>query len=274
MSALYDRLSHDLRELTLPTLGFDGAAIEQGSPEWHRMRLGVISASRASDLISIGAMAPFPEGLEIVKDGKQSTVTLGGETFVGTKAECVSWVRHKLPPLPGTARNTYMLELIAEVATGQTKEQGRFKPTEWGHEYEPIARDIFGFHTGIQVKTLPFVYGDTSMRYGCSPDGIAGEAGAEIKCPWTSEVYLNFVLNGEIKPEYVDQCQFSMFVTNASHWYFSNYDPRMRSRSFHSVIIERDESKMKTYADAVGQMAYDIDKHLKTLDINFGDQWK
>lgn len=273
MSLHQDLLSR-LTKVTTERMGFDGALVEQQTPEWFAMRLGVITASRAKDLIATGGLAPFPEDVEIVKDGRQNTAVFAGKTYTGTKAEIVSAIRHALPPLPSDARNTYMLELIAEIATGQHKDHGTFKQTEWGNEYEEMARQIFAFHTGIPVLEIPFVYGDDTLRYGCSPDGIADDtSGIEIKCPFTTPIYLEFLLHGEIKPEYREQTQFQMFSTGAELWHFANYDPRMRVRSFHDVIIERDEARMKTFEDAVGQMVYDMDRALSTLDLRYGDQW-
>jgi hypothetical protein len=270
----YDKLIRQQSELSLSNLGFDTTKIEQGSPEWHTSRLGVMTASRAKDIIAVGGLAPFPEDVEIIKDGRQNTVTFDGKSFTGTKAECVSFVRNCLPRLPSDARNDYLLELVAEVATGQPKEQGEFKQTQWGHEHENSARQILAFHIGVQIMEAPFIYADDSMRYGCSPDGIADDhIGVELKCPWTTKVYLDFLLNGEIKPEYLEQCQFSMFVTGLPYWHFGNYDPRMKVNPCHAVTIERDESKMATFRDAVGQMAYDIDCMLSKLGLQFGDQW-
>lgn len=271
---LHQTLLDRLTAQTLPVFGFDGAFVQQGTPEWHRMRTGVITASRAKDLVATGGLAPFPDDVEIIKDGRQNTVTFGGKTFTGTKAECVSFVRHALPPLPSDARNTYMLELIAEIATGQPKEVGRFKTTEWGINFEDIARQMVAFHLGQDIHQVPFVYGDESMRYGCSPDGIADDSGVEIKVPWCSDIYLDFVLNGKIKPEYVEQVQFCMYVTNCDHWTFANYDPRMRTKSIHAVSIERSDIHAARFTDAIGQMSYDIDKYLSILGIEFGEQWK
>jgi len=270
----YERMIAEQSALSLSRLGFDSTKVNQGSPEWHTSRLGVITASRAKDLIATGFAAPLPDDVEIIKSGRVNTVAFCGESFSGTKAECIKFVRGKIPPLPSLTRNAYLLELIAEVATCQAKEQGDFKQTQWGHEYENHARQIFAFHVGLPVQESPFIYGNESMRYGASPDGIADDqSGIEIKCPWTTPVYLDFLLNGEIKQDYIDQVQFSMFVTGLPYWHFANYDPRMKVRSFHAVTIERDEEKMKTFADAVGQMTHDMDKALESIGLEFGDQW-
>lgn len=270
-----NRYFEQLSRLTMDRMGFDGAKVEQGSPEWGLMRLGVITASRASDLIAVGRPAPMPDSVEILTEGRgKNTVTFGGKTCTGTKAECVEFVRSQLPPLPSAARTEYLLELVAEVATGQAAENGSFKQTQWGHEHEASAREIFAFHVGVPIVQIPFLYGDATMRYGCSPDGLNDErSGTEIKCPWTTKVFLDFLLNGEIKSEYLDQVQFSMFVTGMPFWHFANFDPRMRKNGFHAVTIERDEAKMATFKDAVGQMTYDMDRALERLDMKFGDQW-
>lgn len=270
----YEKMMAEQSALSMSRLGFDTTKIEQGSDQWRQMRLGVITASRASDLIAKGSLSPFPAGLEITKIGRDNIVVFNGKEFTGTKADCTAWVREQLPRVPAMARNNYLLELIAEVATGQAKEQGQFKQTEWGHEYENHARQIFAFHVGVPCQEVTFIYADESMRYGCSPDGIADDqSGCEVKCPWTTQVYLDFLLNGEIKPEYIDQVQFSMFVTGLPFWNFANYDPRMRVSSFHAVTIERDEAKMRQFEDAVGEMTHDMDRALDRLGMRFGDQW-
>ncbi|MBW7567822.1 YqaJ viral recombinase family protein [Chromobacterium subtsugae] len=227
------QLRSDLTRLTLRHMGFDGAAVTQGSDSWETMRLGVITASRAKDLIAKGRSA--------------NSI--------------------------GEARNTYLMELIAEVATGQQKRSGG-KASAWGHEHEESCVGLYGFDAGVEVETIPFVYGDDSMRYGASPDGLIGDAlGIEAKNPFNTAVYLKFVLNGEIKPEYIEQVQFSMFVTGREQWVFANHDPDVRNYILHSITIDRDEAKMKTFADAIGQFSHDMDRALEKLGYKFGDQW-
>lgn len=228
------QLRHDLSRLTRARMGFDGTLVEQGSDEWQSMRLGVVTASRAKELIAKGRSA--------------NSI--------------------------GEARNTYLMELIAEVATGQQKRSGG-RSTAWGHDLEESCIGLYGFDIGEEVETIPFIYGDDTMRYGCSPDGLLGNLyGIEAKCPHNTAVYLKFVLDGEIKPEYIDQVQFSMFVTGRDHWVFANHDPDVKNYILHSITIERDEAKMKTFEDALGQFVFDMDKKLDVLGYKFGDQWE
>lgn len=228
------KFHQQLTALSIARMGFDLAKEEQGSDRWLASRLGVITASRASDLIATGR---------------------GGKGV-------------------GASRTTYLYELVGEVATGMQKDQGKFKQTEYGHMHEDTAREIFAFDMGLPVTTIPIVFGDVAMRYACSPDGLVDEqSGLELKCPFTTEVFLRFLLDGEIKPEYVTQCQFSMFVTGLPYWHFGNYDPRMKKMGFHAVTLERDEALMATFKDAVGQMVFDMDSKLARLGFQFGDQW-
>lgn len=234
MSNPAEKYMQQLSALTLSRMGFDLSLEEQGSEKWIQARLGVISASRASDLIAKD------------RSGKG----------------------------PGKSRRTYLRQLVAEVATGGQKDQGSFKQTEHGHAHEATAREMFAFHVGAPVHQVPFIYGDISMRYGCSPDGIVDEqSGVEIKNPYDTAIFLDFLLDGEIKPEYIEQIQFSMFCTGLPYWHMAMHAPAMRKNSFHAVTLERDESRMTTFKDAVGQMAFDVDSDLARLGFRFGDQW-
>jgi hypothetical protein len=220
------QLKDDLTRLTLGRMGFDGSRVEQGSDNWHAMRFGVITASRAKDLIAKGEM-----------------------------------------------RKTYMAELMAQVEIAEIKDGG-WKQTEWGHEHEGSCVGLLGFELGEAVEQIPFVYADDSMRYGCSPDGLVGDlSGVEAKCPFDPAVFNKFVAWGDIKPEYIAQVQFSMFVTDRETWHFACYHPKVTNYMLHSQLIERDEKMMATFSDAIPAFIHEMDQRLAKLDYTFGDQW-
>lgn len=225
-----------LSTLTRAQFGFDASAIEQGSPEWLMMKAGVISASRAEDLIGRD------------KSGK-------------------NWA---------ASHKNYRRELAAEILTQGDKERTGSRQMDYGHKHEASAREIFALHCDSELVEIPFIYGDMFMRYGCSPDALLTDcsAGLEIKNPWTSTVYLAFRWDNEIKQEYIEQCQFSMFVTGLPIWHFCNYDPRMKVGAFHQVVIERNESRMATFRDAVDQLSFDLDSELAREGKRFGFQWE
>lgn len=239
-----DDLIIDLREKSTEHLGFDLTQYEQGSDEWHKARLGVITASSAHCLLPNSK-------------GKYS------ET-----------------------RRTYMYELIAEIATMQSK-QVKGAPLDWGHKYEPEARRIYSEIAGEPVHEIPFIYSD-DMRCGASPDGLIylkrtwGKLSAiEIKCPYNTEVHLKTVFDAEVKLEYKTQIAFLLWVSGLDRCTFISYDPRI-------IAEEKDKISVMTYTndmyfnssgifeefeEEVPKFIEEMDEKLKKLGIEFGQQW-
>ncbi len=220
--------------LILQKTGIDITNLQQGPKEWRRLRLGVITASNAINVIAAGR---------------------GGK----------GW---------GEKKKTYLLDLVAEVCTGQAKEVSG-KPLEWGKDYEDDARYNFSFISDLRVEEVPFIYKDATLRCGASPDGLCSDgAGLELKCPYNTAIYLDFRLNGEIKPEYVAQCQFSMWVTGRDRWYFANFDPRMRAEGLHYIVLERDPKMIAQFDAEIPEFIDAMDSALLDLGMQFGDQWR
>lgn len=211
--------------------------LEQGSDEWLISRCGVITASRAHD---------------IIKPGRAK----GGYS---------------------EARKTYMLELIAQVATGRLPEQSQFKQAAWGHENEPLAREAYEARDFSCVNTCGLIYKDESMRCGISPDGVLDDRGLEIKNPFTTQVHLETLLNGVIKPEYLTQCQYSMWVTGLERWDFCSYDFRMRGKPENRLVVipqYRDLEIMARFDEEIPMFISEMDDHLGKLGFTYGDQWR
>lgn len=207
--------------------GFNPLDYEQGTKEWHMMRLGVITASKA----------------ECVLAGKKTA-----------------------------KRQTYLNELIAEVATGLAHEV-RAKPLEWGKTHEDSARTSYEFATGIIPHELPFIYKDEELRIGCSPDGYNDLRGSEIKCPYNSAVHIDFLCSDKIKSEYITQVQYSMWVTGLEQWDFACFDPRMNVMPISFKTLDRDEARMKEFSEKVPEFIEDMDKMLEKIGLSFGEHW-
>ena len=222
---------------TNPITGVNVYDLEQGSDEWLISRCGVITASRAHD---------------IIKPGRAK----------GSYSE---------------ARKTYMLELIAQVATGRLPEQSQFKQAAWGHENEPLAREAYEAREFACVNTCGIIYKDESMRCGISPDGIMEDRGLEIKNPFTTQVHLETLLSGVIKPEYLTQCQYSMWVTGLDRWDFCSYDFRMRGKPENRLVVipqYRDLEIMARFDEEIPMFISEMDDHLGKLGFTYGDQWR
>ena len=250
--------------------------IEQGTPDWHRARAGVITASRASEFASEPKLAPMPDSVTYGLSGKLHVYQYNLTRFEGTsKAKVQNELRAALPPVYGDMRQGYMAELVAQIATGLIPEQMSFKQCEWGHDHEDQARAFFELEHGVDVTVPAFIYRDKAKRFGISPDGLitGTKIGLELKCPFTSKVFVEFATCDKIKKEYIEQCQYSMWVTGYEGWYFANYDPRITTKKLHWVLIERDQAFMDKYDEAEKNFIRDMDSMLGKLDLKFGQQW-
>lgn len=228
--------------------GFNPALIDQTSEQWHLLRLGVFTASNAERLIkkkhgSKGHAYGVDFLPATIKDGK---------------------------------RNTYMLELVSEIATALLPDDINAKPLLWGRENEATARAAYEAATFTTFKEIPFIYKDQHMRAGISPDGLNDNeiSGLELKCPWSSKVFIEFMADEVIKPEYRHQSQFSMWVTGREYWDFANFDPRMvNTKKLHYVRIDRCEKAMKIFDEAYADFVTDMDLMLARIGAEYGQQW-
>lgn len=250
--------------------------IEQASDDWFRLKAGVISASRAAEFSSESKLAPMPGDVTYSKDGKEHVFFTGTDMFRGTnKTEVQNEIRSMLPPVYGDMRQGYMAELVGQIATGELPEQMSFKQCDWGNEHEDSARALFELELGLDVEVPAFIYKDDSKRFGISPDGliVGRKVGLELKCPFTTKVFIEFATCDKIKKEYIEQCQYSMWVTGYEAWYFANYDPRIKTKNLHWVLIERDQVFMDKYDEAAKSFTKDMDSMLEKMGLEFGQQW-
>lgn len=254
--------------------------IDQGTTDWLKHRAGVITASKAH-LVIMDLLTPsMPAGVEIesIKRGV-NRIAFGDKTFEGNKADCVSWYRDQLPKAMPDGQSTYMNELIGQVCTGLVPESVSFKQAEWGHMNEELARDAYEARNFTIITQAGLIYKDESLRCAISPDGldIDSKRGLEIKSPFTTQVHIDTLLNGKIKPEYYVQCQYSMWVTGWEEWDFCSYDNRMRGdveNRLHVILVKRDEEFMKKFDERVPAFIKKMDEALEKLGFTFGDQWK
>lgn len=127
----------------------------------------------------------------------------------------------------GAARETYMMELLAERLTGVSQEHYVNDAMLWGIEQEDYARAAYEAMKGEPVLEVGYVPHPTVPRTGASPDGLVGNRGlVEIKCPLT-KTQLFFVLRGAIDPDYETQMAWQLECTGRDWCDFVSYDPRL-----------------------------------------------
>jgi hypothetical protein len=120
---------------------------------------------------------------------------------------------------------------------------------EEGTETEPQAREYYAGLNGVTVEQIGFIQlGDD---IGSSPDGLVGDDGMiEIKCPFPS-THLGYILKGSLPSEYKAQVQGGLWVSGRKWTDFISFDPRVKSRPFWSIRVERDEKYIGELARAV-----------------------
>jgi putative phage-type endonuclease len=190
---------------------------EQGSPEWLSMRLGKVTASRMSDVLS---------------KGRGSS--------------------------PSKVAESYMMELLAERLTGQSKPFFENDAMRWGTETEPQARSMYEVNNDfVSVREVAFV--EHNEFIGISPDGMIGDDGLlEIKCP-TTITQVKRALSDNYAKDYYTQIQCQLWVTERQWCDFVSFDPRIDcAAGYLQQRVQRDEEfiesmKEKTYS-FVGKM--------------------
>lgn len=172
-------------------------------------------------------------------------------------------------------RSTYMASLISQVCSCTAPEEVAFKAMEHGKLYEPAARDALSAALGfVEIKEIPFMYMDESLRVGVSPDGVFSKTITEIKCPHNGENFIKFAAFADNKKEWRWQAQFQLFATQADEHIFCQYDPRMvLCNNLHYSVTEKSEADQATLRDAVPQFIEDMDVALNSLGVKFGDHW-
>jgi putative phage-type endonuclease len=202
---------------------------EQGSEEWHKLKLGVISASNISRALA-----------------KKGTET----------------------------RNSYLMELVGQIATREFEEISA-RSLEWGKENEAAARACYEFESGHKVDQVGFIYGQ-DKRIGVSPDGIMPsiKKGLELKCPITPRVHADFLCNDKIKPEYVYQVQFQLYVSQFETWDFASFHPSFKTNMIKIQTFEPDLKTFERFDNELPEFISDLDAALEKIGIIFGSQWE
>lgn len=207
----------------------------QGSPEWIEERLGHITASRFSDVL--------------------------------TKARSGDGM--------GKTAESYMIDLIGEHFTRTPASELKTYAMEWGNRWEPVAREAYREHTNFDVHQVGFVKHRSERFIGCSPDSLVGESGLiEVKCPLTAANHVRVLLGNKLPDEHIAQVQGNLWITGREWCDFVSYhdrffpelrmvivrverDDQFIGRLFRAVLAFRDEMvcRMEQIIDSVKRKA-------------------
>ena len=154
---------------------------------------------------------------------------------------------------PSKTAESYMMELIAEMLTGESKPFFENDAMRWGTETEPQARSMYEVNNDfVTVREVAFV--EHNEHVGISPDGLVGDDGLlEIKCP-TTTTQIKRALSDDYSADYKAQIQMQLWVTERQWCDFVSFDPRLDCEaSYLQQRVYRDEEyieemKVKVYA--------------------------
>lgn len=213
------------------TLIFDNST--QGTPEWLKARLGVITASKAH------ALFPKTRGRSGYKEARESyMLDLMEEIISGEceelKAEALSWGKAQ----EGPCRKLYEFE------TGNTV-------TEVGLVFKDDTKRVACSPDGLIFDK---------------------NGGVEFKNPLTIKKHLDFVFNSKINPEYFSQVQFSLWVTKADFWDFGSHHPKMPSELIKISRFLPDKEIMSYLDFEVPKFIHEMDLKLKEIGIDFNNK--
>ena len=167
---------------------------------------------------------------------------------------------------PSKTRQSYMMQLAAEILTGQPQDSFTNQYMEWGNECEPQARSMYEFNNNVDVEEVAFIELDENV--GISPDGLVGKDGLlEIKCPKTTTQLERF-LSGEFPSTYKAQVQGQLWVSKREWCDFVSFDPRINGiASYFEIRVDRDEEYIKTLSSEVDKFKNELHELVAKFNV-------
>lgn len=166
----------------------------------------------------------------------------------------------------GKMFDSYVASKLAEAWTGTPNADFNSWAMDQGHILEEEARPWLSLELGKSIEQVGFITTDDE-KVGCSPDGLIGDIGVEIKSPQRT-AQVKYLLEGKVPDEYKMQIHGGLFVTGFESWLFVSY-----SRKLPKLIIriERDEKIQASIGEAIAAFAEAFDAGMNRLiDINGG----
>jgi hypothetical protein len=210
-------------------MSFTAFDMPQRSPEWYRMRAGLLTGSCVDAVLATR---------------KRGT----GELAI---------------------RTALRRRLVAERLTGSPIEDisGDLPAhMQRGNDVEPVAFAAYEAATGNIVTRVGFVAHDT-LQTGCSPDGYIGqwEGLIELKCP-KQVTHLEHMMAGVVPEEYRGQVMHALWLTGAQWCDFCSFDPRFPpSHELFRVRMTRDSFDVAAYELAVRLFLDEVEAEYQTV---------
>ncbi|MEM9599442.1 MAG: lambda exonuclease family protein [Pseudomonadota bacterium] len=160
--------------------------VQQGSPDWHNARRGLITATRAADLMKRN------------KNGSKPA------SYAQTVAK-IAMERIEAAP--------------RALITSRTMERGHDLEDDAAIAYQmETGRDVEVVGLCLHDRYPQFACSPDRL--------VGTDGGLEIKCPDAPDKMVSYLLEGAHLPEYEGQVRHCLYVTGRKWWDIAAYDPR------------------------------------------------
>jgi hypothetical protein len=238
---------------------------DQGSPEWHAARAGVITASMFCVARErVGGLDDRQQKYVAAKlNGDSDAVAreVAGYKAAPSSDTIKRALRGEKVGDFSNAAKDYAFRLAIERISGQPLDEG-FETWQMrrGHELEPEARAAHEIAAGVVVRRCGFVLTE-DHAFGCSADGLIDpDEGSEYKCLVAPDRLRSVLIDGDLT-EFADQVQGCMWIMRRRAWHFALFCPALEriGKELWWRRWERDEA----YIEA---MEYELVEFKKLVD--------
>ncbi|BCD83631.1 hypothetical protein PSm6_00380 [Pseudomonas solani] len=240
---------------------------EQGTPEWHKVRAGCITASmfhvaRARVNGLTDQQAKYVNAILAGEDEQTAREAAGYKATPKAEAVFKAIAGHPVGE-PSMAALDYAFRLAVERISGQPLDEG-FETWQMkrGRELEHKARAEHEIEMCVSVQTCGFVTTD-DCRFGCSADGLIGDdEGAEYKAFLAPEKIRAFHIDNDASG-IMDQVQGCMWITGRKRWHIGMYCPALEpvGKQLWLKTFERDEAYIEQLEQDLWQFKLLVDQY-------------
>jgi len=124
-------------------------------------------------------------------------------------------------------RKDLLYQLAGEAILGKAEEGYQSYAMQIGLEREDEARLCFSKLYGDEVRQVGLIYRDEKKDALCSPDGLVGNTGLELKSPLL-KTHVKYLLDNKLPTEYFQQVHGSMWIMDVDHYWFMSYYPEIQ----------------------------------------------
>jgi len=179
---------------------------------------------------------------------------------IPTASEMGNLLTDTLEPRKGQMVQSYIDRKLAEYWQGAPLDTFASFDMSQGAFLESEILPFIELETGIHVERVGFIATDDN-KAGCSPDGISGGEGWELKAP-KIETHIGYLRRGTVPKEYLPQIHASLFVTGWQRWHFVSYRRRLPALI---LSVERDTEAINNIEEALESFWFQFEEGKKLL---------